>query len=82
MVPGKLICVNEVLITEPGKLSSHPDSDGHIAIILPSKKVGDTVNVEVDVLGKYSEQAWEAFVPKMEALETKVKQLEARLLLE
>ena len=48
-------------------------------IILPSKKVGDTVNVEVDVLCKYSEQAWEAFVPKMEALETKVKQLEARL---
>jgi len=48
-------------------------------IILPSKKVGDTVNIEVDVLGKYSEQAWEAFVPKMEALETKVKQLEARL---
>eukprot|EP00984_Skeletonema_dohrnii_P017418 scaffold7913_cov100-Skeletonema_dohrnii-CCMP3373.AAC.1 len=40
-------------------------------IILPSKKVGDTVNVEVDVLGKYSERAWEAFVPKMEALETK-----------
>ena len=32
-----MICVNEVLITEPGKLSSHPDSDGHIAIILPSK---------------------------------------------
>ena len=48
-------------------------------IILPSKKVGDTVNVEVDVLGKYSERAWESFVPKMEALETKVKQLEARL---
>jgi len=48
-------------------------------IILPSKKVGDTVNIEVDVLGKYSEQAWEAFVPKMEALEKKVKQLEARL---
>jgi len=48
-------------------------------IILPSKKVGDTVNIEVDVLGKYSEQAWEAFVPKMEALEMKVKQLEARV---
>lgn len=48
-------------------------------IILPSKKVGDTVNIEVDVLGKYSEQAWEAFVPKMEALEKKVKQLEARV---
>merc|ERR1712212_1274992 len=37
VVPGKLICVNEVLITEPSKLSSHPDSEGHIAIILPSK---------------------------------------------
>ena len=48
-------------------------------IILPSKKVGDTVNVEVDVLGKYSERAWEAFVPKMEALEMKVKRLEARV---
>ncbi|KAL7542921.1 hypothetical protein ACHAXR_012217 [Thalassiosira sp. AJA248-18] len=48
-------------------------------IIVPSKKVGDTVNIEVDVLGKYSEQAWEAFVPKMEALEQKVKELEAKV---
>lgn len=48
-------------------------------IIIPSKKVGDTVNIEVDVLGKYSEQAWEAFVPKMEALERRVKELEAKV---
>lgn len=48
-------------------------------IILPSKKIGDTVNVEVDVLGKYSERAWEAVVPKMEALESKVIELETRL---
>ena len=49
-------------------------------IIIPSKKVGDTVNIEVDVLGKYSERAWEAVVPKMEALEQKVKELEAKVI--
>jgi len=43
VVPGKLICVNEVLITEPTKLSSHPDSEGHIAIILPSKGLYEDV---------------------------------------
>lgn len=48
-------------------------------IILPLKEVGDTVNVEVDVLSKYSERAWEAFVPKMEALEARVRELEGRL---
>ena len=49
-------------------------------IIIPMKEVGDTVNIEVDVLGKYSERAWETFVPKMEALETKVKELERKIL--
>ena len=48
-------------------------------IILPFKEVSDTVNIEVDVLSKYSERAWEAFVPKMEALEQKIQELESRL---
>jgi hypothetical protein len=48
-------------------------------IILPFKGVGDTVNVEVDVLSKYSERAWESFMPKMEALEERVRELEGRL---
>ena len=48
-------------------------------IILPFKGVGDTVNIEVDVLSKYSERAWEAFVPKVEALEKRVRELEGRL---
>ena len=48
-------------------------------IIIPDKVVGDTVNVEVDVLGKYSERAWGAFVPKMEALERKVRELEDKV---
>jgi len=37
VVPGKLICINQVIISDPTKLSSHPDSEGHIAIILPSR---------------------------------------------
>ena len=48
-------------------------------IILPSKSVGGTVNVEVDVLGKYSEQAWDMFMPKIEALEQKVRELEQKV---
>jgi len=37
VVPGKLICINQEIITDPSKLSTHPDSEGHIAIILPSR---------------------------------------------
>jgi len=49
-------------------------------IILPDKMVGDTVNIEVDVLGKYSESAWGAFMPKMEMLERKVQELEEKVM--
>ena len=49
-------------------------------IILPDKMVGDTVNIEVDVLGKYSESAWTAFMPKMEMLEQKVQELEEKVM--
>lgn len=48
-------------------------------IVLPLKKVGDKVNLEVDVLGKYSENALAAFVPRLEALEAKVESLERQL---
>ncbi|KAK1744167.1 riboflavin synthase [Skeletonema marinoi] len=54
------------------------DGTVRMKIILPSKKVGDTVNVEVMFLANIGASVG-AFVPKMEALETKVKQLEARL---
>lgn len=37
VVPGKLICINQVIISDPTKLSSNPDSEGHIASILPSR---------------------------------------------
>ena len=47
VVPGKLICVNDVLVTEPTKLSSHPDSEGHIAIILPSKGLYEEVKASL-----------------------------------
>jgi len=37
IVPGKLICINQELVEHPTKLTTHPDSEGHIAIILPSR---------------------------------------------
>jgi riboflavin synthase len=48
-------------------------------IIIPSKLKGDKVNLEVDVLGKYSETAMAAIIPRLEALEAKVATLEKSL---
>ena len=48
-------------------------------IIIPGKSVGDKVNLEVDVLGKYSENALAALIPRLEALEAKVESLERKL---
>ena len=48
-------------------------------IIIPAKQVGDLVNLEVDVLGKYSENALAALLPRLEALEAKVESLERQL---
>jgi riboflavin synthase len=48
-------------------------------IILPAKLVGGKVNIEVDVLGKYSESALAALLPRLEALEAKVESLEKEL---
>ena len=48
-------------------------------IIIPSKDVGDKVNLEVDVLGKYAESALASFLPRIEALEAKVEELESKL---
>lgn len=48
-------------------------------IIIPDKKIGDLVNIEVDVLGKYSENAMAALLPRLEALEAKVESLEKQV---
>ena len=48
-------------------------------IIIPAKMPGDKVNLEVDVLGKYSETALAALMPRLEALEAKVASLEQQL---
>ncbi len=45
-------------------------------IVIPSKLEGAKVNLEVDVLGKYSETAMAAIIPRLEALEAKVASLE------
>lgn len=48
-------------------------------IIIPQKNIGEKVNLEVDVLGKYSETAMASLMPRLEALEAKVESLERRL---
>jgi len=48
-------------------------------IIIPAKLPGDVVNLEVDVLGKYSENAIAAIIPRLEALEAKVESLQKEL---
>jgi len=48
-------------------------------IIIPRKEVGGLLNIEVDVLGKYSESALAAIMPRIEELESKVKELEDKL---
>ena len=37
VVPGKLICMNKVILEDSQKVVSHHDSLGHIAILLPTK---------------------------------------------
>ena len=44
-------------------------------IIIPGKAVGDTLNIEVDVLGKYSESSMQAIIPRIEELEATVETL-------
>eukprot|EP00979_Chaetoceros_neogracilis_P017948 scaffold10544_cov269-Chaetoceros_neogracile.AAC.1 len=48
-------------------------------IIIPTKEIGGLLNIEVDVLGKYSESALAAIMPRIEELESKVKELEDKL---
>lgn len=48
-------------------------------IIIPSKQIGGLVNIEVDVLGKYSESALTGVTSRLEALEARVKELEEEL---
>jgi riboflavin synthase len=49
-------------------------------IIVPMKQIGELVNIEVDVLAKYSEATIrQSVLPRLDALEGKVKELEAEL---
>jgi riboflavin synthase len=48
-------------------------------IVVPLKAVGEEVNIEVDVVGKYAEAALVAVLPRIEELEREVKELRARL---
>lgn len=47
---------------------------------MPQKSIGEKVNLEVDVLGKYSESGMVSLLLRLEALEATVESLERRLL--
>jgi len=55
VVPGKLICINQEIITDPKKLSSHPTSEGHIAIILPSRGLYEQTKLSLLTKDQYEE---------------------------
>lgn len=48
-------------------------------IVVARKSVGDKVNIEVDVLAKYSEATLAQVLPRLEALEAKIHDLEKQL---
>jgi riboflavin synthase len=48
-------------------------------IIIPSKVLGDAVNLEVDILGKYSDQSYASILLRLESLEAQVEKLERTL---
>jgi riboflavin synthase len=48
-------------------------------IVVPLKAVGDKLNIEVDVLGKYAESALASVTPRLEQLEREVEELRAKL---
>ena len=48
-------------------------------IVIPQKDIGDPLNIEVDVLGKYSESAIAAVLPRIDELEEKVRQLQKKV---
>ena len=48
-------------------------------IVVPSKLVGDKLNIETDCLGKYSESAMATLVPRIEALEGTVESLQREI---
>ena len=49
------------------------------AVIIPEKKEGEFVNVEVDVLAKMVERSLEAYASQNDELKQKISSLEARL---
>ena len=57
----------------PDKLE--PLLDNLQKVIIPKKKLGDKVNLEVDVISKYVEQSLAAVVARVEALEKKLEEV-------
>jgi len=57
--PGKLICMNKSILEDPNLISRKPDSDGHIAILLPN--LGE---IEACKNGLYDQESYNSFIKK------------------
>jgi len=57
IAPGKLICMNKSILEEPSLVTSKPDSDGHIAILLPN--LGQ---IEACKNGLLNQEAYDKFI--------------------
>ena len=85
IVPKGFIAIDGTSLTVVDVNSSNPDKPWFTfmlveytqkKVIIPAKSVGDKVNIEVDILGKYSETAMVQLIPRLEALEARVEALE------
>jgi len=61
--PGKLICMNKSVLDEPNLLSEKPNSDGHIAILLPNVR-----QIEACKDGLLSQEEYDLFTKKENSL--------------
>ena len=59
VVPGKLICMNKVILEDSQKVVTHHDSLGHIAILLPTKGQYESAKAKLISQEEYDEKIGE-----------------------
>jgi len=78
IVPKGFICVDGTSLTvcdvdtDAGTFNFMLIEFTQQKVIIPKKKVGDAVNLEVDVIAKYVEQSLSSVIARLEALEAKL----------
>ena len=70
--------VEEVRSDNPALVRTKPLGVTQKHIIVPQKEVGDLVNLEADVLGKYIERSMSTLLERVETLEAKLAALSSQ----